>query len=136
MKANKSLQPNGTTELFCTVRRSWLTLYSLLHVVCYGLTIEDPKNFRQRNSPDTRSPEYKHTAGVETTTGPHWVRVSQMLLVWHWLKAIWQQNSIHLNTKWLTTTQYALCGDGCRKALLPKRLLWLAQWSVQTDRAL
>ena len=45
-------------------------LYSLLHVFGYGLTIEDLKNFRQRNSLTPGHPEYKHTVGVETTTGP------------------------------------------------------------------
>ena len=39
-------------------------LYSLLHVFGYGLTIEDLKNFRQRNSLTPGHPEYKHTTGV------------------------------------------------------------------------
>ena len=45
-------------------------LYSLLHLYDYGLTLEDLKNFRQFNSLTPGHPEYRHTVGVETTTGP------------------------------------------------------------------
>ncbi len=45
-------------------------LYSLLHLFGYGLTIEDMKNFRQDGSLTPGHPEYRHTVGVEATTGP------------------------------------------------------------------
>lgn len=45
-------------------------LYSLLHLFGYGLTVEDLKNFRQLGSLTPGHPEYKHTVGVEATTGP------------------------------------------------------------------
>lgn len=45
-------------------------LYSLLHLFGYGLTVEDLKNFRQDGSLTPGHPEYKHTVGVEATTGP------------------------------------------------------------------
>ena len=45
-------------------------LYSLLHYFGYGLTLEDLKNFRQDGSLTPGHPEYRHTAGVEATTGP------------------------------------------------------------------
>lgn len=45
-------------------------LYSLLHFFGYGLTIEDMKNFRQDGSKTPGHPEYRHTTGVEATTGP------------------------------------------------------------------
>ncbi|MBM7869070.1 transketolase [Clostridium pascui] len=47
-----------------------MLIYSLLHLFGYGLTIEDLKNFRQWGSKTPGHPEYKHTVGVETTTGP------------------------------------------------------------------
>ena len=47
-----------------------MLLYSLLHLFGYGLTIEDLKNFRQLDSKTPGHPEYGHTVGVETTTGP------------------------------------------------------------------
>lgn len=45
-------------------------LYSLLHLFEYGLTAEDLKNFRQWGSLTPGHPEYRHTVGVEATTGP------------------------------------------------------------------
>ncbi len=47
-----------------------MLMYSLLHLFGYGLTIEDLKQFRQFGSKTPGHPEYKHTVGVETTTGP------------------------------------------------------------------
>lgn len=45
-------------------------IYSLLHLFDYGVSIEDLKNFRQLDSKTPGHPEYGHTVGVETTTGP------------------------------------------------------------------
>ena len=47
-----------------------MLIYSLLHLFGYGLTIEDLKQFRQFGSKTPGHPEYMHTVGVETTTGP------------------------------------------------------------------
>ncbi|HHW71439.1 MAG TPA: transketolase, partial [Clostridiales bacterium] len=47
-----------------------MLLYSLLHLFGYGLTIDDLKEFRQFQSKTPGHPEYGHTVGVETTTGP------------------------------------------------------------------
>ena len=45
-------------------------LYALLHLFGYGLTVDDLKNFRQLDSLTPGHPEYRHTVGVEATTGP------------------------------------------------------------------
>ena len=45
-------------------------LYSLLHLFCYGLTLDDLKNFRQWGSKTPGHPEYGVTTGVEASTGP------------------------------------------------------------------
>jgi transketolase len=47
-----------------------MLLYSLLHVAGFGLAIEDLEDFRQWGSRTPGHPEYGHTPGVETTTGP------------------------------------------------------------------
>jgi transketolase len=47
-----------------------MLLYSLLHLFEYGLTKEDLMQFRQLGSKTPGHPEYGHTIGVETTTGP------------------------------------------------------------------
>jgi len=45
-------------------------VYSLLHLWGFDVTIEDMKQFRQTGSRTPGHPEYKHTDGVEITTGP------------------------------------------------------------------
>ncbi len=45
-------------------------LYSLLHLTGYDLSLEDIRDFRQWGSATPGHPEYGHTPGVETTTGP------------------------------------------------------------------
>ncbi len=47
-----------------------MLLYSLLHLFGYGLKKEDLAQFRQLDSLTPGHPEYKHTVGVEATTGP------------------------------------------------------------------
>ncbi|HNE44458.1 MAG TPA: transketolase [Rhodocyclaceae bacterium] len=47
-----------------------MLIYSLLHLTGYDLSIDDLKNFRQFHSRTAGHPEYGHTPGVETTTGP------------------------------------------------------------------
>ncbi|MGY6532270.1 transketolase [Glycocaulis sp.] len=48
-----------------------MLIYSLLHLAgVEGVTLDELKNFRQLNSKTPGHPEYGHTPGVETTTGP------------------------------------------------------------------
>lgn len=47
-----------------------MLLYSLLHLSGYDLPLDELKRFRQFGSLTPGHPEYGHTAGVETTTGP------------------------------------------------------------------
>ena len=44
--------------------------YALLHLCGYDVSLDDIKDFRQWESRTPGHPEYGHTAGVETTTGP------------------------------------------------------------------
>jgi transketolase len=47
-----------------------MLLYALLHLTGYDVSLEDLQRFRQWESRTPGHPEYGHTAGVETTTGP------------------------------------------------------------------
>lgn len=45
-------------------------LYALLHLWGYDIDMQDLRNFRKLHSKTPGHPEYKHTHGVEITTGP------------------------------------------------------------------
>ena len=47
-----------------------MLLYSTLHLAGYDLGMQDLQSFRQLGSRTPGHPEYGHTPGVETTTGP------------------------------------------------------------------
>ena len=47
-----------------------MLLYSLLHLAGYDVTLDDLKSFRQLGSRTPGHPEFRHTAGVEVTSGP------------------------------------------------------------------
>jgi len=87
-------------------------LYSLLHVFGYGLSIEELQNFRQRNSLTPGHPEYKHTKGVEVTTGPLGQGIANavgMALAESHLAAKFNTPEF----KVVDHYTYVLCGDGC-----------------------
>ena len=47
-----------------------MLLYAMLHLTGYDLSLDEIKQFRQFGSRTPGHPEYPHTPGVETTTGP------------------------------------------------------------------
>lgn len=60
----------GRDRFVLSAGHSSLTLYIQLFLSGYGLELEDLKSFRTYKSLTPGHPEYKHTAGVEITTGP------------------------------------------------------------------
>ena len=89
-----------------------LFLYSLLHLSGYGLSKKDLAQFRQLDSKTPGHPEYGHTPGVETTTGPLGAGLSNAVGM-----AIAQEmQAARFNTeehKILDHHIYVLAGDGC-----------------------
>ena len=45
-------------------------LYALLHLFGYNIQMDDLKNFRKLGSLTPGHPEYRHTEGVDSTSGP------------------------------------------------------------------
>lgn len=60
----------GRDRFILSCGHSSLTLYIQLLFSGYGLTLDDLKAFRTWGSLTPGHPEYAHTVGVETTTGP------------------------------------------------------------------
>jgi transketolase len=60
----------GRDRFVLSCGHSSLTLYIQLFLSGYGLSLDDLKALRQWDSLTPGHPEYGHTAGVETTTGP------------------------------------------------------------------
>jgi transketolase len=60
----------GRDRFVLSAGHSSLTLYSQLFLCGYGLTMDDVKSFRTSGSLTPGHPEFGHTVGVETTTGP------------------------------------------------------------------
>lgn len=87
-------------------------LYSLLHIFGYSLTIEDLKEFRQKESLTPGHPEYGHTEGVEATTGP----LGQGVAMGVGLAMAQMHMGELFNTedfKVFDNYTYVLTGDGC-----------------------
>ena len=88
-------------------------LYSLFHLFGYGnLSIEDLKQFRQLDSLTPGHPEYRHTKGVEATTGPLGAGMAMavgMAMAEEHLAATFNEP----DCKVVDHYTYVLGGDGC-----------------------
>ncbi len=88
-----------------------MLLYSLLYLSGYDLTLDDIKNFRQWGSKTPGHPEYGHTPGVETTTGPlgqGFTNAVGMALAERHLATIFNHPSYEI----IDHYTYMICGDG------------------------
>ncbi len=86
-------------------------LYSLLHLSGYNLPHEELAQFRQLDSLTPGHPEYGHTDGVETTTGPLGQGVANAVGMALAEKMLAER----VNTEDYTPVDhysYAMCGDG------------------------
>jgi transketolase len=86
-------------------------LYSLLHISGYDLSMDDLKEFRQWGSKTPGHPEYKHTQGVEATTGPLGQGVAMgvgMAMAERHTAAVYNKDNFEL----VNHFTYSICGDG------------------------
>ena len=77
----------------------------------FAVTLDDIKKFRQLDSRTPGHPEYRWTAGVETTTGPLGQGVANsvgMAIAGSWLAAHFNQPGFEI----FNYSVYAVCGDG------------------------
>jgi transketolase len=89
-----------------------MLLYSLLHLTGYNLPLEELKQFRQLHSKTPGHPEYDHTPGVETTTGPLGQGLANavgMALAEQVLASQFNKEGLPLVDHYT----YAFVGDGC-----------------------
>ena len=86
--------------------------YSLLYLFGYGLTMDDIKNFRQLGSLTPGHPEFRHTKGVETTTGPLGQGVANAV-GFAFAESILAAKFNREGFPVVDHYTYALCGDGC-----------------------
>lgn len=86
-------------------------LYILLHLSGFAITMEDLKNLRQKGSITPGHPEYKHTPGVEITTGPLGQGLASavgLAIAESYLSAKFNKNEYSI----INHYTYVLCGDG------------------------
>ncbi len=86
--------------------------YTLFHLYGMGITKDDLMSFRQLGSKTPGHPEYGHTYGVETTTGPLGQGIANavgMALAEAHLAAKYNQPNFPVVNHYT----YAICGDGC-----------------------
>lgn len=88
-----------------------MLLYSLLHLTGYDLSREELINFRQWGSLTPGHPEFGHTPGVDTTTGPLGQGFSNgvgMAIAEQWLAARFNRPGFDV----IDHYTYAVCSDG------------------------
>lgn len=86
--------------------------YALLHLFGYGLPMEELESFRQWGSKTPGHPEFGHTVGVETTTGPLGQGIATavgMAMAEARLAAEFNREGFPV----VDNYTYALSGDGC-----------------------
>ena len=100
-----------------------MLLYALLHLTGYaGVTTDELKAFRQWGSKTPGHPEYGHTPGVETTTGPLGQGIATavgMALAERLMNARFGDDLVDHYT-------YVIAGDGCLMEGLSQEAISLA----------
>lgn len=99
-------------------------LYTMLHVAGYEVSMDDLKSFRQLGSLTPGHPEFKHTKGVDATSGPLGQGIAQAVGMALAERAVSHQ---YVEGKKLCDHYtYCLCGDGCLQEGLSQEAISLA----------
>jgi transketolase len=101
----------GRDRFILSAGHASMLLYSMLHLTGYDLELDELKNFRQWNSKTPGHPEYKHTPGVETTTGPlgqGFANGVGMAIAERHLAALFNREGHEIVDHYV----YAICSDG------------------------
>jgi transketolase len=102
----------GRDRFVLSCGHSSLTLYIQLFLSGYGLALDDLKAFRTHNSLTPGHPEFGHTVGVETTTGPLGAGISiavGMAMAQRFEKGLLDPES---KTTLFDHTVWVICSDG------------------------
>ena len=101
----------GRDRFVLSAGHACILQYAALHLSGYDLTIDDLKQFRQWGSRTPGHPEYGHTAGVETTTGPlgqGFANGVGMAIAQRFLADRYNRPQHSIVDSWI----YAICSDG------------------------
>ncbi|WP_030264481.1 transketolase [Streptomyces violens] len=105
----------GRDRFVLSAGHSSLTLYIQLYLAGFGLELEDLMAFRTWGSKTPGHPEYGHTVGVETTTGPLGQGVANavgMAMAARYERGLFDPDAAP-GTSPFDHHIYAIAGDGC-----------------------
>ncbi|MEW1697643.1 transketolase [Streptomyces sp. NPDC091278] len=105
----------GRDRFVLSAGHSSLTLYTQLYLGGFGLELDDLKAFRTWGSKTPGHPEYGHTAGVETTTGPLGQGVANavgMAMAARYERGLFDPEAA-VGASPFDHRIYAIAGDGC-----------------------
>ncbi|MFE6842721.1 transketolase [Streptomyces sp. NPDC057686] len=105
----------GRDRFVLSAGHSSLTLYTQLYLGGFGLELADLEAFRTWGSKTPGHPEYGHTAGVETTTGPLGQGIANavgMAMAARYERGLFDPEAPQ-GTSPFDHMVYAIAGDGC-----------------------
>ncbi|WP_328621799.1 transketolase [Streptomyces sp. NBC_00354] len=105
----------GRDRFVLSAGHSSLTLYTQLYLGGFGLELTDLEAFRTWGSKTPGHPEYGHTAGVETTTGPLGQGIANavgMAMAARYERGLFDPEAPQ-GTSPFDHMVYAIAGDGC-----------------------
>jgi transketolase len=102
---------SGRDRFILSAGHACMLQYAALHLAGYDLTLDDLRQFRQWGSRTPGHPEWGHTSGIETTTGPlgqGFANGVGMAIAQRFLADRYNRPHHALVDSWI----YAICSDG------------------------